>query len=287
MSIADQPALGFVGAGKAGSALAVALSTAGYPVTSVSSRTPGHAETVARHTGATICASPADAAKLSEVLFLTVPDGAVREVAAEIARSGGFRAGGAVVHVSGVLPLDVLQEAGSSETLTGIFHPLQALAGVGSSPLLQRAYVGIEADPDLLPVLRTMVRDLQATPLHLSGVSRAPYHLAAVLAANYPLALLAAASDLMREAGVADECSLNALLPLAHGSLLNLSSRGFPAGLTGPAARGDDATVRQHMEYLRVHRPELLEAYRAVGLLLLNALPEEQANTLVRQELES
>lgn len=286
MSAEDRPALGFVGAGKAGSALSVAFSTAGYPVTAVYSRTSEHAEAVSRRTGATVCAAPVDAAHLSEMLFLAVPDDAIADLTSQIAEAGGFDSGSGVVHISGVLPLDALQEAGARGALTGVFHPLQALAGIPSAMLLKGAFIGVEAGPELLPVLRIMAEDLQASPLELDSASRVPYHIAAVLAANYPLALLVAAEDLMRTAGVPDELALTSLLPLAHGSLVNLEWSGVPGGLTGPVVRSDAATVRRHIEYLREHKPRLVDTYRTLALLLLDSLPEVSQRAGVREELE-
>jgi predicted short-subunit dehydrogenase-like oxidoreductase (DUF2520 family) len=281
----DQPALGFVGAGRAGTALSLAFAQAGYPVTAVYSRTAEHARRVAAHTGATVCASPADAARFSDVLFLTVPDDAIVAVTHRIAAAGGFRRGGAVVHASGALSAEVLGEAAQHGTLTGVFHPLQALSGASSVRLLRGAYVGIEAAPELLPVLCAMAENLGAHPLEIDPGSRAPYHIAAVLAANYTLVLLSAASELMKAAGVTKECALEALLPLVRGSLANLQERGPREGLTGPVVRGDAATVAAHMQYLRQHRPELLEAYRQLGLLALEIVGESFSRHGVRQEL--
>ncbi len=286
LTISDQPALGFVGAGKAGTTLALAFSAAGYPVTAVYSRTASHAERVAHETGATICTSPADAARFSEVLFLTVPDDAVVSVTHNIAQAGGFRSGAAVVHCSGALPLDVLNEAADRETLTGFFHPLQVLLGASSIRQLRGAAVGIDGGLDLLPVLRTMATDLGATPVDVRDDARVPYHIAAVLAANYPFVLLAAASDLMQAAGISEECSLSSLLTLARGSLSSIEALGPRAGLTGPIVRGDAATVARHKQYLREHQPALLEVYRALGLLVLESAGDSFARGRVREELE-
>ncbi len=284
--ISDQPALGFVGAGRAGTALALAFTDAGYPVTAVYSRTAVHAERVARETGATICTSPADAARFSEVLFLTVPDDAVVSVTHNVAQARGFRSGAAVVHCSGALPLDVLNEAAACETLTGFFHPLQVLLGARSVRQLRGAFVGVDAGPELLPVLRTMAADLGATPVDVSDAARVPYHIAAVLAANYPFVLLSAASELMQAAGISEECSLESLLHLARGSLNSLEALGPRAGLTGPIVRGDIATIARHLEYLREHQPTLLNMYRTLGLLVLEAAGDSFARAKVRGELE-
>ena len=278
--------LGFVGAGRAGSALSLALSRAGYPVTAIYSRTPAHARRVAVGTGAAVCASPADVARYSEVLFLTVPDDAIVSVAHRIATSGGFGPGVSVVHASGALNMGVLAEAAARGAPTGVFHPLQAMSGPESAPLLDGAYVGIEGHPDLVPVLFAMADSVGARPLEVSGAAKVPYHIAAVFAANYTLALLAAGSDLMMAAGISEECSLATLLPLARGSLENLERLGAREGLTGPVVRGDRATVARHLEYLREHQPHLEEVYRRLGLLALELAGESFSRRGVREEIQ-
>lgn len=283
----DQPALGFVGAGRAGSALSLALVGAGYPITSVYSRTPEHARLLAQRTGATLCASAADAAHLSEVLFLTVPDGAISAVSDEIAREGGFHPGAAVLHASGSLTAGALDSAAEQGALAGVFHPLQALSGPDSARLLHGSYVGVEAGPELLPVLRDMARDLGCTALEVGGDCKLPYHIAAVLAANYTLVLTSAAAQLLETAGVSADQSLAALLPLVRGSLSNLEHEGVGAGLTGPIVRDDPATIERHLEYLQQTRPELAELYRRLGVLALELAGQPELSPNVRRALET
>lgn len=263
-----RPALGLIGAGRAGSALGLALAAAGYAVTAVHSRTTQHARALAERVGAYVCSSAAEAAARSELLLIAVPDDAVRTVAAEVAAGGGFRAGAGAAHISGSLPLDVLAPAAVRGAATGVFHPLQALTGAEAAPLLAGSYVGIEADEGLLPVLREMALALGAHPLLLHG-DRVPYHIAAVLASSFPLALMAAAAELMESVGLSREEGLAALLPLARGSLTNLERVGPGAGLTGPVVRGDVTTISRHLTYLDAVRPELASLYRRVAALTL------------------
>ena len=80
-----RPALAFIGAGRAGSALATALHDAGHIIAAVHSRTPPHASALAKATGAVVTTSPATAMRLAGVTFATVPDGEIGRVAAAIA----------------------------------------------------------------------------------------------------------------------------------------------------------------------------------------------------------
>lgn len=283
--LSDLPYLGFIGTGKAGTSLAIALARAGYPITAVYARDPEHTRAVVDRTGAALCAAPEDVAQLSELIFLTVPDDVVRDVAEQIATSGGFRPGSAVVHTSGTVGGDVLAEITGPEVTTGVFHPLQALAGESSVSLLTGAFIGLQAGEELWPVLKDMVTRLGAVPIDLTNVSRVPYHIAAVLASNYTVALLAAARKLMVEAGLHEDQALPALVQLARGSLFNLEHRGAASGITGPVVRGDVGTISEHMEYLRQTHPELAEMYSTLAKTILDLLGETPNHDLILEEI--
>lgn len=268
-----RPTLGLIGAGRAGSALAVALVAAGYSVAAVHSRSFQHAQALAVQVGAEVFDTADEAARHCDLLLLAVPDDVVSTVVTQIADSGGFRQGGGVAHISGSMPRNVLAVASQHGTATGVFHPLQALTGPAAAPLLRGSYIGIESDPPLLPVLQEMVLALGAQPLALHG-NRVPYHIAAVMASSFPLTLLAAAAELMQSVGLSTEEGLTALLPLARGSLLNLEREGPVHGLTGPVVRGDTSTVSRHLAYLDSERPELAALYREMVRRTLDLLRE-------------
>jgi predicted short-subunit dehydrogenase-like oxidoreductase (DUF2520 family) len=103
---------------------------------------------------------------------------------------------------------------------------------------------------------------------------KAIYHAAAVFAANYAVALLGVGERLMERAGIAPEEARAALAGLAAGAVANTAAHGPAAALTGPVARGDEATVRLHLARLSAEeRPlycllgkETLRLARAAGL---------------------
>jgi predicted short-subunit dehydrogenase-like oxidoreductase (DUF2520 family) len=77
---------------------------------------------------------------------------------------------------------------------------------------------------------------------------RALYHAGLVHGANHLTTLVAQALDVLREAGVADPAAT--LRPLLTATLDNTLRSGHDA-LTGPIARGDVDTVKEHLAVLR------------------------------------
>jgi predicted short-subunit dehydrogenase-like oxidoreductase (DUF2520 family) len=264
----SRPALAFIGAGRAGSALAIALTSAGHTVTAVHSRTLEHAEELARATGATVAPTAVAAMGSAEVTFATVPDGEIAGLAAAIVASGAVLTGRSLVHCSATHGPEALREVRLTSANVGAFHPLQALAGPGSAALLRGSSFVVEADEPLRHVLVSLVADLGGHLLDLPAGARALYHAAAVLVGNAPLALLARATGLLEEAGVESEAGHRALVALLAGAASN-ASQGGPAGaLTGPVVRGDAATVARHLDALAAD-PNARELYRRLGLEVL------------------
>ena len=89
------------------------------------------------------------------------------------------------------------------------------------------------------------------SPLEVPG-DRALYHCAAVMAGNFATVLLAEAAAVLEAAGVARERAAASLAPLALTSLRNAATDPV-AALTGPAARGDLATIEGHLRALNDH----------------------------------
>jgi predicted short-subunit dehydrogenase-like oxidoreductase (DUF2520 family) len=260
-----RPTLAFIGAGRAGSALATALADAGHTVAAIHSRTVEHAEELARATGATVAPTAAAAMGSADVTFATVPDGEIAGLAATIAAAGAALTGRSLVHCSATHGPEVLMAVRVTTASVGAFHPLQALAGAGSAPLLRGSSFVVEADEPLRHVLLSLVADLGGHPLDLPTGGRTLYHAAAVLVGNAPLALLARATSLLEEAGVEREAAHRALAALLAGAASNASEGGPAAALTGPVVRGDAATVARHLDVLAAD-PNTRELYRRLGL---------------------
>ena len=93
------PRIAFIGAGRAGTALARSLLGAGYPVVAIASRNRASAERLAATIPGAEALDAQAAADAADLVFVTVPDHAISTVTAGIT----WRAGQAAVHASGAL----------------------------------------------------------------------------------------------------------------------------------------------------------------------------------------
>ena len=283
MTASMQRATGFIGAGVTGATLARALSAAGIPVTAAASRSRASAERLAAAVpGCRVVASGQDVAERADLVFLTVPDDVLAEVAGAIA----WRPGQAVVHCSGAQPVSLLAPAERQGAAIGGFHPLQTLPDMDQPPSVLRGVAfGVEAEAPLRGELEGLARDLGGWPIPLSSSDRALYHASAVAVCGFVATLLGLASELWHgmaasggetrdESGNGVDVGLQALLPLVRGTVESVAERGLPGALTGPLVRGDAGTVRRHLEALERVSPGFMHLY---GHLALAALPMARA----------
>jgi predicted short-subunit dehydrogenase-like oxidoreductase (DUF2520 family) len=86
-----------------------------------------------------------------------------------------------------------------------------------------------------------------------------------VLACGHAALLAHAAARALATAARIDEPDALALLaPIARATQANVEHLGFPAAMTGPVARGDEATLARHREALGALAPELAAVYEAL-----------------------
>ena len=170
----------------------------------------------------------------AELVLIATPDASVPDVAAAIEPSETA----VVAHLAGSLGLDAVAEHPRPAAL----HPLVALPNpaVGARRLRGGGWFAVAGDP----LVRQVVADLGGRSFEVADADRAAYHAAAVVASNHLVALLGQAERIASSAGV----PFAALIDLVRTTVDNVDDLGPTAALTGPAARGDNDTIRRHLE---------------------------------------
>jgi predicted short-subunit dehydrogenase-like oxidoreductase (DUF2520 family) len=233
----------FIGPGRAGLSLSRALAGAGFHVAGVLGRDDDQA----------------GAADGVDVLVISTPDDVVASVAQGVRPAKGC----VVVHLAASLGLDVL----GSHHRRASMHPLVPLPtpAIGERRLVSGISFAVAGDP----VATLMARALGGRPFEVADADRAGYHAAACVAANHVVALLGQVQRIAAAAGL----DVDAFLDLSRAAIDDVARLGPAAALTGPAARGDWATLERHRLALAAdERP----GYNA-GVALANRLAHESA----------
>jgi len=192
----------------------------------------------------------ADAAD-ADVVLLAVPDAEIAAAAAAIAP------GRLVGHLSGATTLAPLapHEAFS-------LHPLMTVTGTETS--FHGATAAVAGTTErALEAARALAQHLAMRPFEVADADRAAYHAAASIASNFLVALEGAAERLAATAGI----DRGAFVPLVRATLENWAALGPERALTGPIARGDEATVARQRAAVEHRCPELLPAWDALATL--------------------
>lgn len=231
----------FIGRGRAGGSLAGALARAGWDVRRSLGRTD----------------DPAAAAEGVDLLVIATPDDVVAEVAAAVRPLPAT----VVLHLAGSLGIDVLEPHPRRAAL----HPLVPLPDPvsGARRLAEGVTFAVAGDP----MAGAIARQLGGRVVEVADADRPAYHAAACIAANHVVALLGQAERVAASAGL----GLDVFLDLTRAAVDDVARVGPAAALTGPAARGDWATLARHRDALD---PAERPGYHA-GVALARRLAEQ------------
>jgi len=224
----DGSPVAIVGRGRLGGALVTALRDAGLAVDGPLGR-------------------GADGAG-AETVILCVPDGEIAAAAAHVVP------GRLVGHCSGATTLAPLA---AHEAFS--LHPLMTVPEHGASFAGATAAIA-GATPRALETARGLAQTLGMRSVEVADRDRAAYHAAASIASNFLVTLEGAAERLAATAGVERE----ALAPLVRATVENWRQHGVHKAITGPIARGDEATVTRQREAVAERVPDLLPLWDAL-----------------------
>ncbi|HEY3481759.1 MAG TPA: DUF2520 domain-containing protein, partial [Streptomyces sp.] len=198
-------AVGVVGAGRVGPALAAALKLAGHRPVAAS----GVSDMSRRRAAALLpdvpLVEPAAVMARADLVLLTVPDDALPALVAGLAETGAVRPGQLLVHTSGRYGTAVLDPALRAGALPLALHP--AMTFTGTAVDVQRlagCSFGVTAPGELRMAAEALVIEMGGEPEWIEETARPLYHAALAIGSNHLVTLVAQASDLLREAGVAE-----------------------------------------------------------------------------------
>ena len=224
--------VGIVGPGRVGAALARALRDAGVDVDGPLGR--------------------GERPERCDAIVLCVPDAEIPAAAEIVTAAAPF-----VGHTSGATPLAALAHAGVPAF--GL-HPLQSFAHPGV-PFDRAGAAVAGSTPEALLFAPQLAERLGLKPFEIDDEGRAAYHAAASVASNLLVTLESSAETIAAGAGLGSGDARELLMPLVRQTVENVAELGPEAALTGPIARGDEATVEAQRAAVEAAAPQLLELF--------------------------
>jgi predicted short-subunit dehydrogenase-like oxidoreductase (DUF2520 family) len=276
-----------VGAGRLGTAMAIALAGHGYAIGTLVARRRQQVQRSAAFFDPpidTLVAKELHQLQPPNLLIIATPDDQITPVARvlsaiEISRTRKPT----VLHTSGALSSQALYPLAQRGWRTGSIHPLVSVSEpISGAQSLRGASWCVEGDRQAVRVATALIRDLEGKSFSISSDVKPLYHAAAVMASGNVVALFDVAVEMLGHCGLEQRKAQRVLLPLLSSSIRNLTATNDPAkAMTGTFARGDLETVKLHLEALSDTR--LIEARELYRLLGQRALKMAEKNGLERR----
>ena len=278
----QKPEVSIVGAGRLGTALAVALSRRGYSIRSLVARRRQKARRAAGLLDADVqvlAAKQLRALEPADLFLITVPDDQIASVAAELSRLELGRKTTAL-HTSGALSAEVLTPLREKGWHTGSVHPLISVSDGDAA--LSGGFWSVEGDATALRLARTIVKDLGGKSFSIRSEDKPLYHAAAVMTSGNVVALFDVALEMLVQCGLTRKTAHTILLPLLTSTVQSLATKDPSAALTGTFSRGDIETVKRHLAALRKGElADALELYRLLGRRSLKVIKKHPQITQI------
>ena len=245
-----------LGAGRLATNLSVAIRKEGDEITEVYNRTESHGKKLARKLNARYIPEPELLTKDADLYILAVSDSAIPDVVSHLKCGNRL-----VVHTSGSVGMNVLT---SASTRYGVIYPPQTFT---TRRLLNFRLVPlcIEASSEEVhALLISFAGSLSERVYSINSEQRKILHMAAVFANNFTNFMYVIAQDLLQE----NKMDFGMLEPIIRLTAERASSGNAAEMQTGPAARGDKDTMREHLELLSSH-PDYKEIYELISLRIV------------------
>ena len=229
--------ISIVGSGNVAWHIAQAVLGAKHVVDSIASRTPEHAQALARAVGASCC-SVQYLPTTSDVYIVAVADDAIAQVVAQLPHN--FQ--GVVAHTSGATHIDIL----SAFDNYGVLYPCQTISQ-NTQLNYARLPFFVEGNNDTsLSTLKNLAQSISELVSTVSSEQRSYLHVAAVMSGNFTNHLLLLTQQYMQSHGL----NFDMLQPLMEQTIAKAFSTNPLSAQTGPARRHDEATLAIHRQLL-------------------------------------
>jgi predicted short-subunit dehydrogenase-like oxidoreductase (DUF2520 family) len=149
-----------------------------------------------------------------------------------------------VFHCSGAKASGELAPLRAAGATVASVHPVRSFADPAAvAAAFDGTWCGVEGDPAALALLVPAFEAAGARIVAIDPAAKTVYHAASVFASNYLVTVLDAALRAYQAAGIPEGVARELAQPLAAETLANVMRLGAEQALSGPIARGDEATV--------------------------------------------
>jgi predicted short-subunit dehydrogenase-like oxidoreductase (DUF2520 family) len=253
----DRKNIVIIGSGNVATHLAIAFLKAGHRILSVISRNENNAAQIAEKTRSHYSSDYTSIPAESDFIIVAVKDEAISDIISKL------NIGNAVVaHTSGSVEMNVFQ----NHTVNfGVFYPLQTFHKEKELEIREVPFCIEGNNETTANALSELAKSISSNIHFVSSENRKVLHVAAVFACNFTNHFYAIAENILAEKNL----SLDILRPLIKETALQVMDKSPSQLQTGPAIRGDEKIMQQHLNYLAA-KSELAELYKKISASINN-----------------
>jgi predicted short-subunit dehydrogenase-like oxidoreductase (DUF2520 family) len=227
-----------IGAGNVATHLAKALCNNGYRLIQVYSRTINSARELANAHQAEFTNSSSKLLPLADFYLVSIPDQTMAELLYKIEFHDKL-----IFHTAGSSGLEVF---GNKFKHFGVMYPLQTFTKNTALKISEIPFLIEASDEKSLEKIEVIARDISERVYVTDAETRRWIHLAAVFACNFTNHMLVLSDRILKDKNI-DPSILRPLIEETLGKSVYMD----PAeAQTGPAVRGDFATIDKHIKML-------------------------------------
>ncbi len=241
-----------LGAGNVATHISRHLYSRGHSISCVYSKTEGSATNLAERLNCTGTSSPESVPPSADFYIICTPDHVIPEIVQKFQNREGIW-----LHTAGAVTVEVFKGYHSN---FGVLYPLQTFrknyqVSLPDTPLL------IEGSaPAITKSIKNLAHAISRNVHEMDSSSRLVTHLAAVFANNFTNHMVHIAQEILR----GHDIDLELIDPLVNETFNKLSDHGATSTQTGPAFRGDNETMKKHLEILKKN-PDVEKLYTFIS----------------------
>lgn len=260
--MAESRRISFVGAGNVATHLANALYAAGCDIVDICARSIDSAQALAISTHARAIDNPSEINPDVDAVIIAATDTSTPLIASQLPPVRGF-----VAHTSGSVPLEALS---AHHGRAAVIYPLQTFSRDVYVDVAQVPFFTEATDEDTHLAADGIAGLLGDNVHHADSAARVWLHIAGVFSCNFTVFMLEQARQALRQVGL----PIDTVRPLVDATVTKAFLSGPIAAMTGPARRGDIATLRKQYDVLPSNIQK--DIYKVVSDAILNTFHHEQ-----------
>ena len=257
--------ISFIGAGKVGTSLGLYFQENNFNILGFYNRSFVSAQNPSDLTKTTTFKHLSQALG-ADIIFITVNDDAIKEVALDLFKLSTPYDNKIFVHTSGAHTASELEILKNETSSIISMHPIQAFTDIGHSVAqLKNTVFSLEGDPKGITALGNILSQCGNQYFTLTKEQKPLYHASACVVSNYLVTLLDYGFSMLEHIGLPKNLAQESFFPLIEATLNNVKTHGPTDALTGPISRGDITTIQKHLESFKVNSFAHTELYKALG----------------------